>query len=120
MGIVDTQRTKTIINESISIMQSTTNVETFFSRYDTVISMYEKLSDGASKKELKKIKDSYSFFINELIDRVWEKTLNKIKTLKSEKAKANQYTKFKESFEQYNNRMVQENIQYYLSKIENN
>lgn len=123
------ERELEILNDCAEIMQTTSNPEIFFSRYDLYIQKLNLLSsaeqDGihfegdSPTKKLSEITREHEKMelINEMIDRYWNKTLAKMQTLKTDKGKQNQIAKFKEELSRYDSQMPQSSIYYYQSKM---
>lgn len=122
------ERELEILNNCAELMQTTSNPETFFYRYDLYIQKLSLLSnaehDGvhfegdSPTKKLSEVTREHEKMelVNGMIDRCWNKTLAKINTLKTESAKENQVVKFKESLSAFNSLMPKSSIYYYQSK----
>ncbi len=109
------------INESIRIINSTKNPETFFSRHDFILERLPQLIDILSKvsysgdnpiENLAEFEENKTSSFNEFIDRYYEEVLLKINNLKTEKAKINNANNFFENLMQYEGQLETENIDY--------
>lgn len=116
-----------IVNDSGKLIETTTNIDTFFSRYDLYLEDLEKLSkleifvhmEGKSpSKKLLEIRQDYASTLQEFIDRYWKATLRKADNLKTQKGKQNQYQKFANSFDSYSQR-IPDSIKKYISNLMN-
>lgn len=116
-----------IISDSQNIIDNTTNVETYFSRYDLLYEKVEKLcefekyiqiTDPPASKGLLILQSQESESINRLINRVWQKTVSEAEKLKTTKSKINKYKRFYETFSSYSFRMSNASINLYKSLCE--
>ena len=116
-----------IVNDSGKLIETTTNIDTFFSRYDLYLEDLEKLSklekfvhmEGKSpSKKLLEIRQDYASTLQEFIDRYWKATLRKADNLKTQKGKQNQYQKLANSFDSYSQR-IPDSIKKYISNLMN-
>lgn len=123
------ERELEILNNCAEIFQTTSNPDTFFSRYDLYVQKLKLLSgaeqdgvnfegDSPTKKlsEITREHDKMEL-VNEMIDRYWNKTVVEIQKLKTNKGKQNKVSKFKENLSCYNSKMPQSSIYYYQSKM---
>jgi hypothetical protein len=122
------ERLLEIISDSQNIVNITTNVETYFSRYDLLYEKVEKLcefekyirlTDPTPSEGLLILESQEYESINCLINRVWQKTISEAEKLKTTKGKLNKYKKFYEIFSKYSYRMSDANINLYKSLCEN-
>ena len=111
-----------IINDCIKIITTTTNADTFFERLTLLKENYSYLKQF--EKYLTFSIDYVAPYLNDeetltrkLIDSMWEKTVAKARTLKTETGRNNQYIKFKETIEKHEPQMSLSNIRYYQSKL---
>ncbi len=111
-----------IIDDCIKIITSTANADTFFERFTILKEHYSYLKQY--EKYLTFSIDYVTPYINDeeiltrkLIDSMWEKTVAKAETLKTETGRNNQYIKFKTTIEKYELYMSTSNIGYYQSKL---
>ncbi|MDE5558344.1 MAG: hypothetical protein K2J32_11780 [Ruminococcus sp.] len=107
------------VEDSIRIINSTTNPLTFFYRFDFAVKRYISLCSmsqyvKSSKRDfVKEINNLIAFkqqYIHNLIIRVNENANLKIASLKTEKGKINHAEKIKDSFSPYLDEMSRENI----------
>lgn len=95
------------------------NVDAFFAEYRFIV--YELKSaieiesvfvfpNGKPSEILDNFQKNYTGITNEFIERMYEMKLDKIHSLKTEKAKKNNANKFKETFENYSEFMTQESV----------
>ena len=99
-----------IINESKTIIQTTVKPDVFFSRLNllrdkiddlVMLSPYIKIK-GVSQHQLKQsYENDREEIINGFIDRYYKSVKKKADTLKTQKAKDNQYNKFFDTLEKY-------------------
>lgn len=121
-GRYDVDRLWEIVNESLSIVTTTVNPDTFFSRYSLILEMLEKIimqegrNNTAVVEELEKLKQSKPIYVDSFIDKMWNDTCKKMGELKTERGKINRVIKFKEELKKYENEMTAENIQRYTNK----
>lgn len=108
------------INDSIRIVNTTKNPETFFSRYNFILERFPQLIDTLSKvsysgdnpaERLVEFKENKTSSFNDFINRYYEEVLLKINNLKTEKAKINNANKFYESLVKYESYLENENIE---------
>lgn len=118
----DVDRLWEIVNESLTIVTTTVNPDTFFSRYSLIFEMLEKIisqegkNNAAATEELEKLKQSKSKYVDAFIDKMWNDTLKRMGELKTERGKTNRVNKFREELKKYESEMTEENIQRYMSK----
>ncbi|MCI1903884.1 MAG: hypothetical protein LKJ03_07360 [Enterococcaceae bacterium] len=113
-----------IINDSYSLINKTTEPKVFFSRYDTALSNLEnvlkqvriysnKISvSGIDLEEMHAdLLENKSLYIDKLIQRMAEKLGKKIDSLTTDKAKDNHINKFKDSFLEFNSQLSPSQIE---------
>lgn len=114
-----------ILNNCANLMQTTTNIDIFFSRYDSYmealnflskLERFVKMEGDSPTEKMREISDQYDSLVMEFIDRYWEDTKQKAELLKTEKGRINRYKKFQESFEQYRSRLSKRVLDYLVSK----
>jgi len=107
------------VQESIDIINSTKNPDTFFFRYDFLIETVNKLIDiekylkfkGDTPSQLmKQIKSKKVYTINDFIDRYYNDLLYQINKLTTTKAKERRINNFYQSLSVYFDHMELENI----------
>lgn len=117
-----------ILNDCARLMTTTTNIDTFFYRYDCYIDIlkflsklerFVKMEGDSPSKKIQQISGKYDSLVIEFIDRYWEDTRQKAESLKTEKGRINRYKKFEESFEKYRNRLSESVLEYLKQKILN-
>lgn len=122
------ERTLEIISDSQIIVNITTNVETYFSRFDLLYEQVERLcefekyirfTNPQPSQVLQMLENKEFESINDLIRRVWQKTFFEAEKLKTNTGKLNRYKKFYETFSKYSYRMSNANINLYKSLCEN-
>lgn len=123
------QREVEILNNCAQIFQSTSNPDTFFSRYDLYIQKLTLLSDAerdginfegdSPSKKLSEVTRDHGKIelVNNMIDRCWAKTISEIQNLKTDNGKKNRVLKFKDNLSKYDSQMPQASIYYYKSKM---
>ncbi|WP_132995782.1 hypothetical protein [Sporanaerobacter acetigenes] len=98
------------IDDSVKIINSTKNPDTFFSRYDFLIERLNQLIDisgnvlytGENPKDyLAELQNNKVDLFNSFINRYYEDVLSKINSLKTEKAKVNNANKFYDTLMKY-------------------
>lgn len=118
----DIDRLWEIVNESLTIITNTVNPDTFFSRYNLIFEMLERIivqegkNNSSVTEELEKLKQSKSKNVDIFIERMWDDTYKKAQNLKTERGKINRVNKFKEELKAYESEMTQENIERYTNK----
>lgn len=109
-----------IMIESRDIVNRTTDPEVFFSRYDTVKEMAEKLASiskyvkfkGMKPAEvLRQVTDQEDAATRDMVLRCFQKAQLNAEKLKTEKGKLGQFEKFQSSLEPYFFRMSKENAE---------
>ena len=114
-----------ILNDCAELINTTTNINTFFSRYDiyiekiTFLSQLEKfvnIEGESPSTKMKEITQEYQQTLIDFINRYWDNVLQKAASLKTAKGKQNQYKKFEESFNSYSHK-IPENIKDYISML---
>lgn len=115
-----------IAKDCIKLVNTTANPDTYFSRYDLLISELEllckfqkfvKFSSLSPRDNLNNVLKNKVGSINAFIDRYWDSVVKKTGTLKTDSAKKNQYSKFFDSMQKYEKSMSPENISHYKSKL---
>lgn len=116
-----------IVTDSVAIVSKTTNVQTFFERYELIESNLKTLIDFSHFITLddytnpEELLTNYTVhkaeYVKRLIDLEWNKTAAKVESLKTEKGKENQYIKFIASFDEYTAEMSEDCIAYYKDKM---
>lgn len=116
-----------IIQESISLCNTTKKPSVFFKRYDLIIEHMETLAklekyvrfrgDKPSKK-LAEFQNLRYSEIDKMIDRAWEETLEKIGCLKTEGAKLKKITAFRDEMDKFSDSMSDANIGKYEALCE--
>lgn len=108
------------INESIKIVNTTKNPETFFSRHSFILERLDQLIDVLNKVSysgenptdyLKEFNENKISTFNDFINRYYEDVLLKINNLKTEKAKINNADKFYNNLMNYKEHLENENIE---------
>ncbi len=120
-----------ILNNCATLMDKTSNIDTFFERYKlymeklSFLSDAEKYSnfnfdgDSPTKKLIENQTVNYQTqLFNEFIDRAWRKVREKAETMKTEKGKENQYIKFETLMKSHEDVLTPESIRYYKHKLE--
>ena len=116
------------VEDSIRIINSTTNPLTFFYRFDFAVkrsidlcymSKYVKSSESDLIKKTKNLIVSKQDYIHNMIIRINEKESLKIASLKTEKGKINHAESIKNSFSPYLDEMSRENIIFLNNVIDN-
>ena len=117
-----------IAYDSANLVNTTKVPEVFFERYHLLIDKLENLSKlecfkcfkgKLPSKNLQEINNNKVETINNFIDRYYNAILDKIKTLKTEKAKEKCVESFYKELSIYDDFMLQENIQK-LSSVQKN
>lgn len=115
-----------IAEDCRKLINSTAKPDTYFSRYDLLISELEllckfqkfvKFSSQSPQANLNNVLKNKAYSTNALIDRYWDSVVKKAATLKTDTAKENQYSKFIDTMQKYNKNMSPENISHYKSKL---
>ena len=115
--------------DSLNIMQKTTNPETFFSRYDLAMERLDSMvelqqkgikftSDLSSLKAQALSQETTADTVNVLIDNAYTKQLQKLSTLKTERGRANSNQRWYASFEPYFDKMPARSRSYLDLKLE--
>ena len=129
---IDRMNAKILMDEfqdSLSIMQKTTNPETFFSRYDLAMERLDSMvelqqkgikftSDLSSLKAQALSQETTADTVNVLIDNAYTKQLQKLSTLKTERGRANSNQRWYASFEPYFDKMPARSRSYLDLKLE--
>lgn len=117
----DVDRLWEIVDESLSIITTTVNPDTFFSRFNLIFEMIEKIIEqdknaSLARGELEKLKQSKPQFIDKFIDIMWEDTQKRMQSLKTERGKINRVDCYKKKLQKYESEMTTDNIHRYKSK----
>lgn len=129
---IDRMNAKIFMDEfqdSLSIMQKTTNPETFFSRYDLAMERLDNMvelqqkgikftSDPSSLKAQALSQETTADTVNVLIDNAYIKQLQKLSTLKTERGRTNSNQRWYASFEPYFDKMPVRSRNYLDLKLE--
>lgn len=129
---IDRMNAKILMDEfqdSLGIMQKTTNPETFFSRYDLAMERLDGMvelqqkgikltSDLSSLKAQALGQETAADTVNVLIDNAYTKQLQKLSTLKTERGRANSNQRWYASFEPYFDKMPVRSRSYLDLKLE--
>lgn len=129
---IDRMNAKILMDEfqdSLGIMQKTTNPETFFSRYDLAMERLDGMvelqqkgikftSDLSSLKAQALSQETAADTVNVLIDNAYTKQLQKLSTLKTERGRANSNQRWYASFEPYFDKMPVRSRNYLDLKLE--
>lgn len=116
-----------IVNDCVNLIGSTTDPKTFFTRFDLLAAHLKALSKVENhysfsrllpSAQLKKLSTDKDMMINCFIDKSWKKLLSKTSSLKTEKAKQNNISKFFENIYLYKNNMNNSNVEH-LEKLKN-
>lgn len=121
-----TNRHMQIAEDCVNLINSTAKPDTYFPRYDLLISKLELLckfqkflnfSSQSPQVNLNSALKNRVNNTNAFIDRYWDSIVKKATTLKTDTAKKNQYSKFIDTMQKYDKNMSPENISYYKSKL---
>lgn len=129
---IDCMNAKIFMDEfqdSLSIMQKTAIPETFFSRYDLVMQRLDNMialqqkgikftGDPLSLKAQALDEENIADTVNILIDNAYQKQLQKLSTLKTERGRANSNQRWYASFEPYFDKMPTRSKTYLDLKLE--
>jgi hypothetical protein len=129
---IDRMNAKIFMDEfqdSLSIMQKTTNPETFFSRYDLAMERLDNMvelqqkgikftSDLSSLKAQALSRETTADTVNVLIDNAYIKQLQNLSTLKTERGRTNSNQRWYASFEPYFDKMPVRSRNYLDLKLE--
>ena len=129
---IDRMNAKIFMDEfqdSLNIMQKTTNPETFFSRYDLAMERLDNMvelqqkgikftSDLSSLKAQALSQETTADTVNALIDNAYIKQLQKLSTLKTERGRTNSNQRWYASFEPYFDKMPVRSRSYLDLKFE--
>lgn len=126
MSAAETESIKRVIVSTAKVLTETKKPDTFFSRLDTFNENIEKLKGnktisiggGKTKKAIEDLENDIPAEINSFIDRYAKEMRLKIYNLTTEKAKENKANAFKNTLSEYNDKMTEENIEYYLKKYD--
>lgn len=115
------QRQLKIVYDCQRLINTTINPEVFFKRYDLIkekasfllkLSPYVKFTGTHPLTMVESLKKKEQPAISDFLKRYYQAVEIKAKSLKTDKAKANQYLKFYESLQPYYDRMNEENKQF--------
>ena len=115
------QRELKIVYDCQHLINTTVNPEVFFKRYELIkekadyllkLSPYVRFTGTSPKQMVETLKVKEQPAISDFLHRYYNAVNEKAKTLKTEKAKKNQYIKFYESLQPYYRRMDEGNISY--------
>lgn len=129
---IDRMNAKIFMDEfqdSLNIMQKTTNPETFFSRYDLAMERLDNMlelqqkgikftCDLSSLKAQALSQETAADTVNVLIDNAYIKQLQKLSTLKTERGRTNSNQRWYASFEPYFDKMPVRSRSYLDLKLE--
>lgn len=129
---IDRMNAKIFMDEfqdSLNIMQKTTDPETFFLRYDLAMERLDNMvelqqkgikftSDLSSLKAQALSQETTADTVNALIDNAYIKQLQKLSTLKTERGRTNSNQRWYASFEPYFDKMPVRSRNYLDLKLE--
>ncbi len=117
-----------IINDCTELINSTTNLETFFSRYDTLIGEYQYLVSyepfvqikGCNEPSdfLNRYQSSNTRYQTKFIDRCYNQALIKADSMKTEQGKHNQFVKMYDTLQSASYKMTNEAQRYLNQKFQ--
>lgn len=116
-----------IVNDCANLVNTTKNPHVFFSRYNLLIDKLENLSKlecfncftgTPPAQNLADILQKKELTINDFINRFYDDTLLQISKLKTEKAKEKRIENFHNELSKFNDYMLPENIEKYISMYE--
>ncbi len=117
-----------IVNDCANLINTTKNPKVFFERYDLLIEKLKQLSKleclvhfrgNTPSKDLKQTLNKKAFTINDFIDRYYQDTIEKIKSLKTIQAKQKRIENFYQNLFYYNDCMLPVNIEKYTNLYKN-
>ena len=117
-----------IANDCANLVNTTKKVDVFFPRYYLLLEKLENLAKlekfncfhgTLPSVNLSKTLDKTVLTINDFIDRFYNDTLAQINKLKTEKAKEKRIENFYNELSKYNDYMLPENVEKYISMYEN-
>lgn len=117
-----------MIQESMNLCNKTKKPDVFFKRYDIVLyqlgvlaklEKFVSLSGDKPGKKLVEVQRNKSSETNKMIERIWEETIEKANSLKTDSAKAKKLESFRSEMDKYSGFMDDSNIDYYESLVEN-
>ena len=117
-----------IANDCANLVNTTKKPDVFFMRYNLLINKLENMAklepfkcfNGAQPSQnLANILNKKELTINDFIDRFYNDTLEQINKLKTEKAKEKRIENFYNELSKYNDYMLLNNIEKYISMYEN-
>lgn len=129
---IDRMNAKIFMDEfqdSLNIMQKTTNPETFFSRYDLAMERLDNMvelqqkgikftSDLSSLKAQALSQETTADTVNAMINNAYIKQLQKLSSLKTERGRTNSNQRWYASFEPYFDKMPVRSRSYLDLKLE--
>ena len=117
-----------IMNDCANLVNTTKNADVFFPRYNLLLEKLENLAKLENfncfrgtppSVSLSNTLDKKVLTINDFIDRFYNDTLLQISNLKTEKAKEKRIENFYNKLSKYNDYMLPENVEKYISMYEN-
>lgn len=114
-----------VIQDCIKIISETTNPDTFFMRLDLLkekaahlipLEPYVKFTGSSLTDAVKEIIEQEQTAIYEFIIRYYSAVFSKTETLKTTRGKKNQFQKFFDSLEKYQESMDKRNLNYIAYK----
>ena len=117
-----------IANDCANLVNTTKNPDVFFTRYNLLINKLENMAKlepfkcfkgTPPSKNLANILDKKELTINDFIDRFYNDTLFQINKLKTEKAKEKRIENFYNELSKYNDYILPNNIEKYMTLYEN-
>ena len=117
-----------IVNDCANLVNTTKKADVFFPRYYLLLEKLENLAKLENfncfrgtppSVNLSETLNKKVLTINDFIDRFYDDTLFQISNLKTEKAKEKRIENFYTELSKYNDYMLPENIEKYISMYEN-
>ena len=117
-----------IANDCANLVNTTKNPDVFFMRYNLLINKLENMAKlepfkcfkgTLPSQNLANILNKKELTINDFIDRFYSDTLEQINKLKTERAKEKRIENFYNELSKYNDYMLPNNIEKYISMYEN-
>lgn len=117
-----------IVNDCANLVNTTKKADVFFPRYYLLLEKLENLAKLENfncfrgtppSVNLSETLNKKVLTINDFIDRFYDDTLLQISNLKTEKAKEKRIENFYTELSKYNDYMLPENIEKYISMYEN-
>lgn len=94
-----------ILKDSIYIMQNTENIDTFFVRHNTVLSVLERMEVSKKQEALFSFQQFEEWRIPILLETAYRNTRESTEKLKTQKAKENRYVKLLEVMLSHKNKI---------------